>query len=41
LVECFTGKLRHFRRVFARFDKYASRFLSFIHFTSIFIGLVG
>ena len=32
LVECFIGKLKHFRRVFARFDKYARRFLAFIHF---------
>ncbi len=39
LVECFIGKLKHFRRVFARFDKYAKRFLAFIHFASTFIWL--
>ncbi len=39
LVECFIGKLKYFRRIFARFDKYASRFLAFIHFASTFIWL--
>jgi transposase len=39
LVECFIGKLKHFRRVFSRFDKYATRFLAFIHFASTFIWL--
>ena len=37
LVECFIGKLKYFRRVFSRFDKYAKRFLAFVHFASIFI----
>jgi transposase len=39
LVECFIGKLKYFRRVFARFDKYASRFLAFIHLASTLIWL--
>lgn len=39
LVECFIGKLKYFRRVFARFDKYAKRFLAFIHFASMMIWL--
>jgi len=39
LVECFIGKIKNFRRVFSRFDKYAKRFLSFIHFASICIWL--
>ena len=39
LVECFIGKLKYFRRVFARFDKYAKRFLAFIHFASMVIWL--
>ncbi len=39
LVECFIGKLKYFRRVFARFDKYAKRFLAFVHFASIVIWL--
>jgi len=39
LVECFIGKLKYFRRVFSRFDKYANRFLAFIHFASMCIWL--
>jgi transposase len=39
LVECFIGKPKHFRRVFARFDKYARRSLAFGHFASTCIWL--
>ncbi len=39
LIECFIGKLKYFRRVFARFDKYARRFLAFVHFASTVIWL--
>jgi transposase len=39
LIECFIGKLKYFRRVFARFDKYAKRFLAFVHFASTTIWL--
>ena len=39
LVECFIGKLKYFRRVFARFDQYATRFLAFVHFASTVIWL--
>jgi transposase len=39
LVECFVGKLKYSRRVFARFDKYAQRYLAFVHFASTFIRL--
>jgi transposase len=38
-VECFIGKLKYFRRVFSRFDKYATRFVAFIHFASMTIWL--
>ncbi len=38
-VECFIGKLKYFRRVLARYDKYARRFLAFVHFASTFIWL--
>ena len=38
-VECFIGKLKYCRRVFARFDKYAKRFLAFIHFACTFLWL--
>jgi transposase len=33
-VECLIGKLKWFRRIFSRFDKYARHFLSFIHFAA-------
>ena len=39
LVECFIGKLKHFRRVFSRFDKLARRYASFVHFASALIWL--
>ena len=31
LVECFIGKIKHFRRLFSRFDKLANRYLGFLH----------
>ena len=37
LVEYFFGKLKHYRRVFSRFDKKDINFMSFLHFTSIMI----
>lgn len=39
LIECFFNKLKHFRRLFARFDKLDSRFLAFLHFASALIWL--
>ncbi|HET8630432.1 MAG TPA: IS5 family transposase [Thermomicrobiales bacterium] len=39
LIECFIGKLKYFRRVFSRFDKYARRYLAFIQFASTCIWL--
>ena len=39
LVECFIGKLKYFRRVCTRFDKYGKRFLAFVHLASILIWL--
>ncbi len=39
LVECRIGKLKHFRRVCTRFDKYARRFLAFVHFASMCLWL--
>lgn len=39
LVECLIGKLKHFRRVFSRFDKLKIRFLAFVHFASAIIWL--
>jgi transposase len=39
LVEHQIGKLKHFRRVFSRFDKLAKNYLSFIYFASTLIWL--
>ena len=37
LIENQIGQLKHFRRVFSRFDKLAKNYLSFIHFASTLI----
>lgn len=39
LIECFFGKIKHFRRVFSRFDKSARSYLSFLHFAGMLIWL--
>lgn len=39
LVECFMNKIKQYRRIFSRFDKYASRYLSFLSFASALIWL--
>lgn len=39
LIENQIGKLKHFRRVFSRFDKLAKNFLSFIYFASTLVWL--
>lgn len=39
MVENQIGKLKHFRRVFSRFDKLAKNYLSFIYFASTVIWL--
>ncbi len=39
LIECCIGKLKHFRRVFSRFDKLAKNHLSFVQFASTIIWL--
>jgi len=39
LIECFMNKIKHYRRVFSRFDKLASRFLGFLHFAGALIWL--
>jgi transposase len=39
LVECFINKIKHFRRVFSRFDKLAGRYLGFVLFASSLIWL--
>jgi len=39
LVECLINKLKHFRRVFSRYDKLARRYLAFVHFVCTLIWL--
>ena len=39
LIECFFGKIKHFRRIFSRFDKSAHSYLSFLHFVGTLIWL--
>ena len=39
LIECFINKIKHFRRVFSRFDKLASRYMGFLFFVSSLIWL--
>ena len=39
LIECFINKIKHFRRLFTRFDKLAKRFLGFLHFVGVLIWL--
>ena len=39
LIECFINKIKHYRRIFSRFDKLASRYLGFLHLVSTLIWL--
>ncbi|VFN02265.1 MAG: Transposase DDE domain-containing protein, partial [Candidatus Kentron sp. G] len=39
LVECFIGKLKQFRRVFSRFDKWAKNYMNFVRFAAALIWL--
>lgn len=39
LVECFINKIKHFRRIFSRFEKLAGRYLGFLQFVSSLIWL--
>jgi transposase len=39
LVECFIGKIKHFRRVFSRFDKSLRNYASFVCFVGALIWL--
>ena len=38
-VECFIGKMKHYRRIFSRFDKLDSRYLGFLQFAAVLIWL--
>jgi transposase len=37
LVECFINKVKHYRRIFSRFEKLAQRYLGFLSFVSSLI----
>ena len=39
LIECFIGKCKQFRRIFARFDKWAKNYMSFARFAAALIWL--
>ena len=39
LIECFINKIKHFRRIFSRYDKLASRYLGFLNFVGALIWL--
>ena len=39
LIECFFGKIKHFRRIFSRFDKTAQAFMGFLNFVGTLIWL--
>ena len=39
LVECFYNKIKHYRRIFSRFEKLANRYLGFLHFVGALIWL--
>jgi transposase len=36
-IECFFGKIKHFRRIFSRFEKMAQSFLSIVYFVGALI----
>lgn len=37
LIECFFNKIKHYRRVFSRFEKTARNFKGFLHFAATLI----
>jgi transposase len=39
LVECFIGKVKHYRRVFSRFEKLSKNYLGFLSFVSALVWL--
>jgi transposase len=39
LVECFMNKIKHFRRIFSRFEKLDRSYLGFLHVVSVLIWL--
>lgn len=39
LVECFINKIKHFRRIFSRFEKLDRSYLGFLNFVAVLIWL--
>jgi transposase len=39
LIECFINKIKHYRRIFSRFEKLSSRYPGFLHFVGALIWL--
>ena len=39
LVECFINKIKHFRRVFSRYEKLDTSYLGFLHFVGTLVWL--
>lgn len=39
VIECFFGKIKHYRRIFSRFEKLGRNFLGFLHYVSALIWL--
>ena len=37
LIECFFGKIKHYRRIFSRFEKTARNYKSFLHLVAALI----
>src|SRR5512132_2026529 len=37
LIECFINKIKHYRRVFSRFDKLSKNYLGFLSFVSALV----
>ena len=39
LIDCFIGKLKQFRRIFSRFEKWAKNYMYFVRFAAALICL--
>jgi transposase len=39
LIECFFGKIKHYRRIFSRYEKLAANYMSFLSFVGALIWL--
>jgi hypothetical protein len=39
LIECFINKIKHYRRIFSRFDKLDARYLGLLSFAAALIWL--